>query len=334
MKNIFFSTDSKKIKQVYGDVNKERLAEIGLSANHIFTKNDLINHKNDLKDVTCIFSTWYMPVLTKEEIIEYFPSLKAVFYAAGTVKYFAKPYLENNIRVFGAGAANAIPVAEFAYAQILLANKGYYQAQALYKKRFYKKAKKTAEKHHGNYCATVGIVGAGGIGSRVMDYLKQHDLRILVFDKFLNEEQIKIRGGQKVSLETLFQESDVISNHLADVPETEGIFNYKLFMSMKENATLINTGRGRQVVEKDLARALKKRKDLCAVLDVCRHEPPWPHSPLYLRKNLFLTPHIAGSLNDEQLRMGEYMINEYTNFMAGKHCNCEITKSMIETMAI
>ena len=68
-----------------------------------------------------------MPALGKEQILAYFPSLKAVFYAAGSVQGFAREYLEAGVQVFSAWAANAVPVAEFTVAQILLAGKGYFQ---------------------------------------------------------------------------------------------------------------------------------------------------------------------------------------------------------------
>ena len=64
--------------------------------------------------------------LTEEQIAEYLPSLKAVFYAAGSVQAFARPFLNRGIQVFSAWAANAVPVAEYTVAQIILAGKGFY----------------------------------------------------------------------------------------------------------------------------------------------------------------------------------------------------------------
>ncbi len=67
-----------------------------------------------------------MPALAEEEIARFFPKLKAVFYAAGTVQGFARPFLNRGIRIFSAWGANAVPVAEFTVSQILLANKGFF----------------------------------------------------------------------------------------------------------------------------------------------------------------------------------------------------------------
>jgi phosphoglycerate dehydrogenase-like enzyme len=88
---------------------------------------------------------------------------------------------------------------------------------------------------------------------------------------------------------------------------------------------LINTGRGRQIIEKDLFKILRQRKDLTALLDVTSHEPLYPWSPLYWCKNLFKTPHIAGSLSNERHRMAEYMYIAYNDVLNGKDNECLIS---------
>ncbi len=326
MKNILFVDIPKKINEVYTDTVRERL---GLDK--IYTAKDL--GSVDFSDVECIFSTWYMPHLSKEEIREYFPSLRAVFYAAGTVKYFAKEYLELGIKVYSAESANAVPVAEFAYAEILLALKGYYRAASLYKHRFFRRAKAFAEAHRGVYSANVGIIGAGNIGRLTIEHLRRHDVNIYVYDKYLSKEEIEALGAKSVTLSELLSSCDVVSNHIPDTAQTRDALGFYEFISMKPNATFINTGRGRQVEERGLCRAMKKRPDLSAVLDVARHEPPWPWSGLYRRKNIFLTPHIAGSLGAEQNRMAEYMEKAYEMYNTGDASMCEVKLDMLENMS-
>ena len=72
-------------------------------------------------DVEVVFSTWGMPAMTEAEIRECFPALKAVFYGAGSVQNFARPFLNAGVRVYSAWQANAVPVVQYAFAQILLA---------------------------------------------------------------------------------------------------------------------------------------------------------------------------------------------------------------------
>lgn len=302
------------------------------------TKEDIIKDSSKCADCEYIFSTWYMPEFSESEVKFLFPELRAVFYAAGTVKYFAEPFLKNNIRVFSAASANGIPVAEFTASQIILANKGYFQAQESYRwpawhHRFHQ-ARSFSERKHGNYGAKIGIIGCGAIGSKVVELLKPYKLSIYVYDPYLTDHRSDALGVEKVSLEQLFSCSDVISNHLPDIPETRGMINYSLLSSMKPTATFINTGRGAQVDEKALNKVLKRNKDMCALLDVTSHEPLFPWSPLYWRKNVFLSPHIAGSLSEEYGRMVEYMVNAYHDTCDGIANACETDLNIIAKQSL
>lgn len=314
-------------------------------------KDALCRCSKEFRDVKClssrdlsgaydyrhIFSTWYMPELNEQEITTYFPKLKSVFYAAGTVKYFAKPFLEKGIRVFSAASANGVPVAEFAAAQIILANKGYFQASTKYKRTVWTlrltSARKISEQKAGNFNSTIGIIGCGAIGSKVIELLKPYKLNILVYDPFVSNEKINSLGAKRSDLTDLFKESDVISNHLPDIEATRGLINYELLSKMKPWATFINTGRGRQVVERDLAKVMRKNKDMCALLDVTSHEPLLPWAPLNFCKNVFFSPHIAGSLSNEFDRMVEYMIEAYHCVLNGRPCQYEVCLSDIKNKA-
>ena len=297
------------------------------------TKEDVLKDPVQAENCEYIFSTWYMPEFTEEEITRCFPKLTAIYYAAGTVKYFAEPFLKKDIRVFTAASANGIPVAEYATSQIMLANKGYFQAQRGYKwpiwHRGYFKARGFAERKYGNYGSKVGLLGCGAIGSKVVELLKSYKISVCVYDPYLTDERSTTLGVTKVSLEEMFRTCDVVSNHLPDIPETRGIINYELLSSMKPMATFINTGRGAQVDEKALNKVLRQHKDMCALLDVSSHEPLWPWSPLYWRKNCFLTPHIAGSLSYEEERMVEYMVQAYRDTLEGKQNPYETSLEII-----
>lgn len=315
-------------------------------------KDSLCRYSKEFKDVKCltsrdlsesydyryIFSTWYMPELTKEQIESIFPKLECVFYASGTVKYFAEPFLKNGVRVFSSASANGIPVAEFATSQIILANKGYFQAARRYRRSVWslrlKYARKISETKAGNFNSTIGIIGCGAIGTKVIELLKPYKLNILVYDPFVSDEKINSLGGQRCDLIDLFKESDVISNHLPDIEATRGLINFELLSTMKPWATFINTGRGRQVVEKDLAKVMRKNKNMCALLDVTSHEPLYPWSPLYFCKNIFISPHIAGSLSGEFERMVEYMVEAYLSVLKAQPCQYEVSLSDIQNSDI
>jgi phosphoglycerate dehydrogenase-like enzyme len=336
MKAIFLLNNKGNVDYVYSKESQERIKSlIDIDLNDIYCQEELEREPEKFKDVEYIFSTWSMPGGSepKDDFGRFMPNLKAVFYAAGSVRYFAESYFKRNVRIFSAYAANAIPVAEYSVAQILLANKGFYQSSILAKAGNYEEAHKVSLAHLGNYDSKVGIIGAGMIGKKVIELLKPYKLNILVYDIFMSEEQAKAMGVTKVDLDTLFSECDVVSNHLANVPATVGILTKELFAKMKPNSTFINTGRGQQTEEDGMLDVLEARKDICAVLDVTIAEPPVAGSRFYTLENVFLTPHIAGSQANEVQRMSELIVDELERYLKNEKCLYEITAEKLKTMA-
>lgn len=334
MKIIFLTKEPLNIKKVYPESIKSILAkEICSDEILLVNENELDSHKAEIADAEYAFSTWGMPALTEEQIEEYLPSLKAVFYAAGSVQSFARPFLNKGIKVFSAWAANAVPVAEFTVAEIILSGKGAFRTAQIFKISGKSEAEKFSLKYNGNYGGKIGLIGAGMIGSLVAEMLKAYKFEVLCFDPFLPSEKAEKLGVKMASLEEIFSECQVVSNHLANNPQTVGMLNYDLFSKMGSYTTFINTGRGAQVVEEDLIRALKEDTTRTALLDVTFPEPPEKDSEFYTLPNVILTPHSAGSQADELYRMSEYMLNEYRALVSGEPTKYEVTLKMLETMA-
>lgn len=336
MKNAVFIGDWKGTAgNVYCPSVREKLhGFLNFETDNVISKKELDEYKDILSRADYAFSTWGMPTFTREEIREYLPNLKAVFYAAGSVQKFAREFLEENIAVYSAWAANAVPVAEYTFAEIMLATKGFFQK--LHRQHLGDdwSHRRVPVNFPGNYESKIGIIGAGMIGKMVIERLKTLDkIEILVFDPFLPDEKAAEMGVTKTDLKTLFAESDVISNHIANNPQTVGMLNGGLFNLMQPHAVFINTGRGAQVVEADLIDALREVPTRVAVLDVTEPEPPLADSPLYTLDNVFLTPHIAGSMGNEVHRMAEYMCEECKAFDAGETTRYSVSLKMLETMA-
>ena len=308
-------TGEKNIKYVFSPEQLAELEKITILKEGIHTLNSV--EKGVLQDTEVIFSTWGMPNL-QEEHFRKMPELKAVFYAAGATEGFAPNCFAHNVRVFSAWQANAIPVAEFCLGQILLALKGYFR---------YLRELKGPENFNNNYAGrgvygeTVALIGSGAVSTKLQELLKAFHLNILVVPSKKED-----RGEL---LKEAFAKGMVISNHLPDREEDAGVLDASLFRSMREGAVFINTGRGRQVVEKDLIGVLEERKDLTALLDVTFPEPPEKGSPLYTMENILLSPHIAGSLNDEVHRMADYMLEEYKRFASDEKLLYEVLPEML-----
>ena len=332
MKALFITTVKKHYETVYTKETRECLEKELDFIPPLFDLSTLEDRKGELNEVEILFSTWGVPVLSEEQIKNYFPNVKALFYGAGSVQSFARPFLDVGIEIFSAWAANAVPVAEYTVAQIILANKGYFQ-------RFHRasngiwKNREAVIPFRGNYGNKIGIIGVGMIGALVAEMLKAYNFKVLAYDPFLSADKAQELGVELSSLETIFSECTVISNHLANNPQTVGMLNGRLFDMMLPNAAFINTGRGAQVVEDDLISALEKEPYRVALLDVTMPEPPVADSKFYTLDNVFLSPHIAGSLGCEVERMGEYMAEEYFRWSKGELCKWQVTKKMLETMA-
>ena len=334
MKAIFLANYKGNIDYVYAEENINRVASLcDIEKDKVYTESEILADPAPFKDVEYIFSTWSMPGGGEIKLVDYLPNLKAVFYAAGSVRYFANEYFEKNVRIFSAYAANAIPVAEFTVGQILLASKGYFQSSVLAKAGDYKTAGEISHARVGNYGASIGIIGAGMIGRKVIELLKPYKLNIKVYDVFMTEEQAEAMGVKKCSLEEIFASCHIVSNHLANVPATVGILKKEHFASMMPYATFINTGRVAQVEEDGMIEVLEERKDLCALLDVTISEPPVEGSKFFTLENVFLSPHIAGSQGWEVRRMAELVIDEFENYLNGRPTPYEITPEKLAKMA-
>lgn len=332
-KRAYLLSNSDALPRVYTPETLERLRSLVDLQPGFLTERDLEARAAELSQAEILFSTWGMPALSSERIAQALPRLEAVFYGAGSVQYFARPFLKNRVRVFSAWAANAVPVAEYAVAQIVLAGKGFYQAVRRYERQGREASAAYADALPGNYGTRVGILGAGMIGRMVLERLRAYEYEVLAFDPYVSDEALARLGARRASLNEIFSTCQVVSNHVANLPATVGMLSYDLFSALPPGGVFLNTGRGAQVVEADLVRALAQRPDLTAVLDVTHPEPPQEGSPLLSQPNVFLTPHIAGSKGREVERMGAYMAEECARYLRGEPTLYEVTAQMLETMA-
>lgn len=316
---------------IYGPEERGRLEQLADVIAPPQTAASVRENPGLLKDVEVIFSGWGAPSLDAE-FLRSAPNLKAVFYGAGSVRYFVSDaFWASGVRISSAYSVNAVPVAEYTMSVIMLSLKSFW--------KFVAKAKRgegwgNHTRHvPGAFRATVGFVSFGMIARRVLHLLRHFDLHFLIYCPFLSAEEASDLGVERCSLEYIFEEADVVSLHTPNLPETRGMITGRHLASMKEGATFINTARAPIVRQAEMIEVLRRRPDITAVLDVCDPEPCPAESPLLELENVVYTPHIAGSHGPECRRLGHFVVNEFRRYLAGEPLEGELTRDLAAKLA-
>lgn len=163
---------------------------------------------------------------------------------------------------------------------------------------------------------TIGIIGFGRIGRAVGKLAKAFGMKVLAFSPREYPEGREI--GQYVDLDTLLQQSDIVSLHCPLFPETREIINAASIAKMKNGAMLINTSRGPLINEQDVADALESGKLRGAAVDVVSQEPIKADNPLLLSRKCIITPHIAWAPVESRQRLMDCVVSNVAAFLKGQ----------------
>lgn len=283
-----------------------------------------------LAEVDVIIGGWGLPRLDTE-FLTHAPQLRAVFHAGGTIRYFITPEAwARGLVVCTAHEINAVPVAEYALAAILFGLRhGWHHALAARTHgRF-----AAPQAIPGSYRSTVALISLGAVGRLVRAQLRPFDLRIIAYDPFCPPAVAAELGVELVSLDEAFAQADAVSLHTPLLPETTGFIRGHHFARMKTGATFINTARGGLICEAEMIEVIRQRPDLQLVLDVTDPEPPVPESPLFHLPNVVLTPHIAGTVEREAVRLGRAMIDELHRWRRGEPLHHAVTQEQASRLA-
>jgi D-3-phosphoglycerate dehydrogenase len=164
---------------------------------------------------------------------------------------------------------------------------------------------------------TLGIIGAGRIGTAVGLRAKGFKMKVLYFNLNKNETLEEEVGAKKVSLETLLKNSDIVTIHVPLTPKTKHLISARELKLMKKGAYLINTSRGEVIDEKALIKALKTGKLAGAGLDVFEYEPFVPKELIEL-DNVVLTPHIGSATVEARTKMAIVAAENIVKVLSGK----------------
>lgn len=165
---------------------------------------------------------------------------------------------------------------------------------------------------------TLGVIGAGHIGKKVIKIAQALDMNILVYTRTPGEDE---KGIRYVSLKELLEHSDYVSLHCPLTESTKHMINKETLKLMKPSAFIINTSRGALIDEAALIEALKNGKIAGAGLDVQETEPPKENSPLYTMENVLLTPHMGWKGLETRKRLVSILADNIKNFLAGNPKN-------------
>ena len=165
---------------------------------------------------------------------------------------------------------------------------------------------------------TLGVIGAGHIGRKVIQIAQALDMNILVYTRTPRADE---KGIRYVSLEELLKNSDYVSMHCPLTESTKHMINKESLSLMKPSAFIINTSRGALIDEAALIEALENGTIAGAGLDVQEIEPPEETNPLYTMDQVLLTPHMGWKGLETRQRLVSILADNIKQFMEGNPIN-------------
>ena len=230
------------------------------------------------------------------------PNLKLVIRGGvGMDNVDKKLCAEKGIQAMNTPRASSVAVAEMAMAFMVAIPARLIEAHLSMKEgKFLKSELKRTEL----FKKTLGLIGAGNIATEVAKRAQAFGMEVLAYDPYLKEHPI----AKLVSLDELAAKADVISLHLPLTDETRGMVNATVLAKLKDGVILINTGRGKCVVDADLAAALQSGKVRAYGTDVWPSDPPPADCPLLSAPNVFMAPHLGASSKENLGRIGDEVV--------------------------
>ncbi|UCE39217.1 MAG: hydroxyacid dehydrogenase [Thermoplasmata archaeon] len=243
----------------------------------------------------------------RKEYIDEAKNLKMIIRGGVGIDNIDVEYAKSKgIRVHNTPEASSIAVAELAFAMMLAIQRNIVRAHNTTKNgEWIKKQLKGQEL----YKKTLGLIGIGLIGTEVAKRAQAFGMNVIAYRKSDKPSDY----AKIVSLNELLSQSDIISLHTPITDETKGIINKDTIAKMKDGVVLINTARGKLIVDGDLAEALKSGKVRYAGIDVYHAEPP-EGSPLLGAENVLLIPHLGAQTYENMGRIGEIVIDLISDF--------------------
>ncbi|GAE89291.1 D-2-hydroxyacid dehydrogenase [Acetivibrio straminisolvens] len=264
-------------------------------------------------------------VVLKEETLKHAEKLKLICVAAtGTNNIDLDCAAKMQIAVTNVAGYSTMSVVQHTFAMLfyLMENLPYYDKYV----KTGEYAKSGIFTHHGTPFhelsgKTWGIIGLGAIGRAVANAAEAFGCKVVYYSTSGKNNNTQY---ERVELDSLLRESDIVSIHAPLNSSTKGLIDYKRLAAMKKSAIILNLGRGGIIKEEDLARVLDEGLIRGAALDVLESEPVNCDNPLLGIKNserLFITPHIAWASIEARKRLVDEIALNIDAFLNGKERN-------------
>ena len=316
--------------EVYTPVDRQMIAQYLDVEQKNTSPADVLKDPRVLTEVEVLLASWGAPRLD-DQLLERAPRLKAVFYAAGSVRpLVSEAFLAKNIVLVSARDIIADRVASFTHALVHLSLKGvwHYASQAKRQMTWPEQVPTP-----GTIGSTVGVLSLGAAGRAVVERLSGERFSLLAYDPYADASFVREHGISLVDLVELFSRSHVVTLHAPLLAATKAMVGRDLINRMQPGATLINTARGGLIDETALVDVLRERTDLFAFLDVTDPEPPAMGSPLFTLPNIVMTPHIAGNVGRERRALGSAIAEEVRRWRLGQFLRLAVDTSLLAISA-
>ena len=166
---------------------------------------------------------------------------------------------------------------------------------------------------------TLGLIGYGRIAQKVAELGHAFSMNVIFYN--YRPKEVNVSWIKQVSLDELLKQSDVISLHVIQTPDTINLINKETISKMKKNVIILNTARGKLINETDIAEALNNNRIYALATDVVSKEPISKDNPLLTAKNCYITPHIAWAPLETRERLLEITVNNLKSYLTGTPTN-------------
>lgn len=242
------------------------------------------------------------------EYIDGTPNLKLIIRGGVGLDNVDREYAkEKGITVHNTPAASSVAVAELAFAHMLaVPNRLIEGHNTMAEGKWEKKQLKRTELMG----KTLGLIGIGRIATEVAKRALAFGMKVIAYDKYVDQSDV----AEMKSFDEVLAQADYLSLHTPQTDETKGMINRDTIARMKDGVVLINTGRGKCVIEEDVTAALESGKIHTYANDVWYSDPPPPECPLLKAPNMQMTPHLGASSKENLLRIGDIIVDILEDF--------------------